>query len=97
MKLTDHALTVAIAVRENVGSDVQGIGPDTAELVNLTAIKSLEGDEIRSAIMELEQFGLFHVSYCLGAPRPGIPAQLRDIAGVSILERCQQLLDQLGV
>jgi len=95
MYLTDDALDIGYAVRLHEGADVKGVGPDTVTLMTLDLIATKEPATIRAALEELERYGLFHVSYCIGTPRPGVPRELRDIAGVSILEPMQQMFDDM--
>lgn len=97
MYLSDDALDIGYAVRLHEGADVKGVGPDTATLVTLERVAAKEPAAIRSALEELERYGLFRVSYCIGTPRPGVPNALRDIAGVSILEPMQQMFDDMGL
>jgi hypothetical protein len=95
MTLSKDALDIGYAVRLREGADVKGVGPDIATLVTLDLVSTKEPAAIRSALDELDRSGMFHVSYCIGVPRPGVPNELRDIAGVSILEPMQQMFDDM--
>ena len=97
MQLSKDALDVGYALREHEGSDVVGVGPDTATLIGLDRIAGKSGDALRAALDELESCGLIRISYCIGTLRPGIPKELRDIAGVSILEPLQAMFDEMGI
>jgi hypothetical protein len=95
MHLSDDALDIGYAVRLYEGADVKGVGPDTALLLSLDRVAGKEPSAIRAALKELERYGMFHVSWCIGTDRPGVPRELRDIAGVSILEPMQQMFDDM--
>jgi len=97
MKLTHDALDIGYAVRLHEGADVKGVGPDTATLLSLERVSDKEPGAIRAALEELERYGMFRVSYCIGTDRPGIPRELRDIAGVSIMEPMQQMFDDMEI
>lgn len=97
MDLSHDALDIGYAVREHEGADVKGVGPDTATLITLERVVGKEPAAIRAALDELERYGLFRISYCIGTKRPGVPSELRDIAGVSILEPMQQMFDDMGL
>lgn len=95
MYLSKDALDIGYAVRLHVGADVKGVGPDIATLLTLDLVAGKTPAAIRSALEELDRYGMFHVSYCIGVPRPGVPNELRDIVGVSILEAMQQKFDDM--
>ncbi len=50
-----------------------------------------------AALIELERGGYFNVEHIHGGQRADLPAELRTIANVSILERMQGFFDSEGV
>jgi hypothetical protein len=97
MNLSHDALDVAYALRMVEGSDVVGVGPDIATLVQLDKVAGKSGSDIRIALNELQTCGLIRISGCIGTPREGVPKELRDVAKVSILEPLQQMFDEMGL
>ena len=90
--LSDDALKVAIALRQNVGPDKKGAGPDVKMLVSLVDMTS---EDLRRAVDELKGLGFVKLELRIGTAMEGIPDDFRDVAGVSVLEPMQAFLDQL--
>jgi hypothetical protein len=93
--LSDDAFKIAIAVRQFLTPDKQGIGPDIGQLLSLDGVKDMPPPDIARALDELNRYGYIDVIRGVGERRQGIPEELRGIAGVTILEPLQQLLDSL--
>lgn len=83
------------AIRSLVGSDVKGVGPGLAELLQHQLLLDESAAEIMAGLQEAERFRLIRVDRGMPAgPTLGIPNELRNIAGVSIIEAGQEYLDK---
>ncbi|WP_300074491.1 hypothetical protein [uncultured Ruegeria sp.] len=90
-------LKILHAIRDTVGSDVKGVGPELRSLLQHRLLVEQNPDEILFGIQEAERFELVRVDRGIPVgPRPGIPskpAELQSIVSVNILEAGQVYLD----
>ncbi len=93
--LSDTAFSVALKLREHVGADKKGIGPDTRQLVGL--FDDLDPGELRVALEELNRIGFINLEIRVGTPVAGIPDEFRDVLGVTVLEAMQDYFDDQGL
>ena len=90
--LSDTELTVARALREFVGPDRVGTGPDVPQL--MSRLPDLEPVAICNALIQLEFLAFITVSRGLPTTaNGGVPEELRDIVGITVRERLQEYLD----
>jgi len=92
--LSDSAFKLAYMLRELVGSDVKGIGPETSELVDLWG--ELPPVDLKPAMLELERWGFLGVDRGMG-PRPSHSREygLRNVIGIRVMEPLQAYFDDL--
>jgi hypothetical protein len=95
--MDESASTLAVMLRMKLGSDVQGTGPDCAQLAEMWSEE--DPAALRPAIDELEHKGFIKVNRRIATAHEGIPNELRlrDIAGISVTESLQEYFDELGV
>jgi hypothetical protein len=84
--LSGEALDLAFALRDEVGADLQGAGPDGVRLRTLTR---LTDDKLAAAMHELESVGFIAVQ------RDADPAHANAVIGVIVLAPLQIYLDDL--
>ena len=89
--LTDNAFIVAQRLREQVGSDINGVGLDNQQLCTL--FDNFDSNELRDALNELAQIGFIRLDEGMPASAAGIPKALRNIAGVGVMEPMQVYFD----
>ena len=85
------------AIRDIVGSDVKGVGPELGVLLQHKLLVEQSSVEVLSGIQEAERFHFVKVERGIPVgPRPGIPSKpagLQSIVSVNILEAGQAYLD----
>jgi len=91
--LSDSALDVAQRLRARLGPNVEGVGPDNGQLVEM--FSDYDPDDLVSALDELKRFGFLKVEIGRGAERPDEPRPLRNIVSVNIMEPLQKYFDRL--
>jgi hypothetical protein len=84
--LSGEALDLAFALRDEVGADLQGAGPDVTRLRLLTR---LTDDQLTAAMDELESIGFIGVQRTSESPNSG------PVTGVVVLAPLQIYLDDL--
>ena len=91
--LSTNAERLMWALRENVGPDRKGVGPETHELVELV---DMEPAEILAAAKELREVGFINIERGMPTSHaPDRPKELRNIIGVTVLERMQVYCDEI--
>lgn len=93
--MSDSAKAIGWGLRQSVGVDAKGVGPDTPQLLKL--FPSVEPAALRAAVDELEEMGLVHVQRAIGIAIDGIPREFRGIVGVLVTEDMQVYFDDLGL
>ncbi|MCO1336515.1 hypothetical protein MO867_19465 [Microbulbifer sp. OS29] len=94
--LSRNAWYLASLLREELGSDVKGVGVETAELVNLWG--DYPPEDLQPTIKELERIGYIRVERTIPPQdRPGVAKEynLRNIVGIQITEALQQYMDRI--
>ena len=92
LMLSDSAFSVARRLRQSIGADKKGIGPDTRQLIEL--FSDLEPAELRAALDELSRIAFITLDTRMAVPVDGIPEVFSDIAGITVQEPMQVFLDK---
>ena len=90
--LNEHAHALALALH-GLHLEQVGVGPDARQLAELTELTEAD---LRPAINELASLRFIFVDGRLGSPQPGIPNELRDVAGVQVLEPLHEYVESLS-
>ncbi len=89
--LTDLETAIALKLRFYEGPHVNGIGPDIYTLCAL--FDDIEPGKVMVALEKLDIMGFIILEKRLGGPRKGVPQELNDVLGISILESLQAYFD----
>ena len=94
--LSDIAIHVAEELREHVGKDKVGVGPNSAKQI-IDLFPDYGAPELRDALDELARRGFIRLDTGLRMePIPvGVPREFRDVAGLSVMEPLQKYFDIL--
>jgi hypothetical protein len=93
--LSSEAMRVALVLRENVGADRKGVGPDRGQILQL--FRDDPPGELLGAIEELAEYGYVRIERVIAQQESGVPVEFRGIAGVIVLEELQQYLDDAAI
>lgn len=94
--LDEVTLRILHAIREIVGPNVKGVGPDLPALLEHELMVEQDPYDVLRGIEQAERYGFVNVSRGFGGPREGYPEgphELRSVLAVYILEAGQRYLD----
>ena len=90
--LSDNTTKVAVELHRLNKSAWFNLG-STVAVAEFAEQVGISGREFRAAIDELDQYGLIRIDNCT----PGVPMELRDVAGIDIYPALQGRLAQLDL
>ena len=91
--ISEEAVRVAHRLRQHVGNDRIGIGPDINELV--TIFSDIEGSKLRKVLDELEQHQFIRLDQGMAAAPGAYPTALRGVVGIAVMEPLQAYFDNI--
>jgi hypothetical protein len=91
--LSENAEELARLLRESIGADKTGVGPDINELLELWGDR--DRADLRPALDELANIGFIRINTGMGSAPSGLKRYgLNDVVGVTVLESMQDYLDE---
>lgn len=91
--LSEEAISIALRLRQHVGKDNVGVGPDINEFI--TIFSGTGSGELRKALDQLEQYQFIRLNRGIAAAPGAYPPEFRGVAGVTVLEPLQVYFDDL--